>query len=428
MVALALSVAPHAHADQTAPPAIFQAAEHTTLSDLERAVQAGAPNLVAARREVALAESAARQARLLGNPSVDVAWSTIPVGQTTPPDLPNPLASVPSYGVGLGYTFPLAKRAPRRRQADAVAQGARAQLDFSVRDHALALAEVLGGLATATLRREGIADLLAGGQRAVELAEARLASKFGTPLDVDQIRIEVERTSLLLSSAESEIKAGLAACAELVGAPCESFPDAAAARTFLTRWLSAQPVQDPAALEQRADLRALRAYSEAAYAERQLAEAERIPDPTLRLGYLHDRFVISGNQRNSLNVAVSMPLPTFDRGQVRRQAAEASRRHLDEERARRLAVATSRIPVLRDRLELSRGRCTRLHDQVLPQARAVLTNLEKAVENRLLPLTQVIQSRRIVSELFIEEAESCGDAYVAALELVRETYSKGDVP
>jgi hypothetical protein len=61
----------------------------------------------------------------------------------------------------------------------------------------------------------------------------------------------------------------------------------------------------------------------------------------------------------------------------------------------------------------------------LPQARAVLSDLEKAVENRLLPMSQVIQARRVVSELYIEEADSCGDAYVAALELFREIPAEG---
>ena len=122
-----------------------------------------------------------------------------------------------------------------------------------------------------------------------------------------------------------------------------------------------------------------------------------------------------------------MPLPTFDYGQAQKQSAESSSRFLAEERGKRLSVARVRIPVLRQRHELSLQRCQRLSGEIIPKARAVLTNLEKAVENRLLPLTQVIQARRVVSELFIEEAQSCGDAYVAALELVREMPSEGVV-
>jgi len=420
-----LAMAAHARAEDS-PNLPFRADAQLTLATLTQAVRDRAPSLAAGRRSVALAEADARQARLYANPSLDAAWSTIPVGRTNPTDLERPLANVPSYGIGLGYTVPIGKRAPNRRRADAVTQGSRAELEYQTREQALQLAQVLGELATATLRREGVAELVAGGRRAAELAEARLRAQFGTPLDVDQLNIDVERTEQLLSGADGDILENLSACASLVGRPCEGFRDASEARAFLGDSLTQNDL-DPADVAQRADLRALAAYGAAASAARDLADARRIPDPTVHVGYLHDRFTVSGNQRNSMNLSVSLPLPVFDRGQGELAAAEASLRHLNEERSQRLAVARARIPALRQRRTLSLMRCRRLEAQVIPQARAVLTDLEKAVENRLLPLTQVIQARRVVSELYIEEADSCGDAYVAALELVREIPAEGAV-
>jgi cobalt-zinc-cadmium efflux system outer membrane protein len=107
---------------------------------MERAVQAGAPTLAIAEREVAVRDADARQARLLDNPSLDAAWSTLPVGRTNPSDLSRPYANVPSYGVGVSYTFPIAKRGPRRGRADALLQGARADLEFAARELAIELA------------------------------------------------------------------------------------------------------------------------------------------------------------------------------------------------------------------------------------------------------------------------------------------------
>lgn len=422
LVTLTLSLVARAEEAPVGTP--FRVSEHLTMLALTEAVRAGDPELAVARRTVALSDADARQARLLGNPSLDASWSTLPVGRTTPRDLDRPYANVPNYAVGLGYTFPIGKRAPNRRRADAVAVGTRAELDYRVREQALALAEVLAGLATATLRREGVAALVASGLRAAELAEARLRAQFGTPLDVDQLRIEVERTEQILSGADGDILHNLAACASLVGRPCESFPDAASARAFLAQSL-AQNDLDPSDLSQRADIRALAAYERAAGASRDLADARKIPDPTVRIGYLRDQFVVSGNQLNSVNVGVSLPLPVFDHGQGERQSAEASLRHLEEERAQRLSVAKARIPALQQRRTLSLARCSRLEREVLPEAHAVLSDLEKAVENRLLPLSQVIQARRVVSELYIEEADSCGDAYVASLELFREIPAEG---
>jgi cobalt-zinc-cadmium efflux system outer membrane protein len=419
-----LAVSPTTRAEDVAGGVPFRVGEHVTMAELTEAVRAGDPELAAGRRSVALSDADARQARLLGNPSMEASWSTIPIGRTTPRDLDRPYANVPNYAVGLGYTFPIGKRGPNRRRADAIAQGTRAELDYQVREQALSLASVLAGLASATLRREGVAALVASGVRAAELAEARLRAQFGTPLDVDQLRIEVERTEQILSGADGDILHNLAACASLVGRPCESFHDAASARAFLAQSLAENEL-DRADLSQRADIRALAAYENAASAARDLANARKIPDPTVRLGYLRDQFVISGNQLNSVNVGVSMPLPVFDHGQGERQSAEASLRSLEQERTQRLTVAKARIPALQRRRTLSLARCQRLETQVLPQARAVLADLEKAVENRLIPLSQVIQARRVVSELYIEEADSCGDAYVAALELFREIPAEG---
>jgi cobalt-zinc-cadmium efflux system outer membrane protein len=398
----------------------FRANEHLTLADLTRAVEAGAPELAQNRRQLAMARGESAQARLFSNPTLDAQWGTLPVGVTNPHNLGRPYANVPNYQIGVGYTFPWRKRAPRRERAEAIARGVQAELEFSTRDRALELADVLGRVATATLRREGIADLIAGGRRATDVAEARLRTGFGTPLDVDQLRIDVDRTEQLLSGAESDILENLAACASLVGMPCERFPDARAARAYLQAWLGHADAPDHSALGERADLRALRSYADAANAESQLADAAKLPDPTLRFGYMHDRFTIAGNQLNSLNLSVSVPLAVFDHGQGQKQIAEASHRYLVEERAQRLRVANARIPALLDRHALSLARCQRLEIELIPRARGVLDELEAAVQSRLLPVTQVIQARRVVSELFIEEADSCGDAYLATLELARE--------
>jgi cobalt-zinc-cadmium efflux system outer membrane protein len=386
---------------------------------LEKLVRTYSPALRSPARDAALAEYAVAQTRLYDNPTLDGAWATVPVGKTNPEDLSRPFANVPNYAVGLSYTFPVKKRAPRIERAQAVAAGTRASLDAVCRDNALDLADILGELATATLRREGIGDLVNGSKRAVELAEARLAAKFGTPLEVDRLTVDLQRTEQLLLSIEADIRGSLAECSRLVGTRCENFSDGKSARAYLARWLAPSSSSE-AQLEHRPDLRALSAYIDASRADARLAEAEAIPDPTVRLGYLHDRFIISGNQRNSLNVGVSIPLPVFNHGQVHKRAADFARQSLHDEHEGRISSARARIPVLRERFQLQRERCERLTVEILPKGEAVLRDLDKAAENRLIPVTDVIQARRSVGELLIEKAESCGDAYAAVVELIRE--------
>src|SRR5207344_2030609 len=68
-------------------------------------------------------------------------------------------------------------------------------------------------------------------------------------------------------------------------------------------------------LERRPDLQALDAERQAAERDAALARGRAIPDLTLRVAYTHDRFVASGDNRNTLTFGVALPLPVFDRGQ-----------------------------------------------------------------------------------------------------------------
>lgn len=404
---------------------VFRAEPTLDYAHLEHAVRRSSPDLKPAQREAALAVLEVAQARMFANPTLDLSWGTLPVGRTTPSDLERPWANVPNYGVGVAYTFPILKRGPRQHRAAELARGAQAELDLSARELALALAAVLGDLATATLRREGMEELVRGGEHSVALASARLRAKYGTPLEVDRLSVDVLRSRQLLLGVTAEIDAALASCGQLLGTRCANFVDGTAARSYLERWTGSESV-DEGALAERPDLRALDARIAASHASAELAAAQAVPDPTLRLGYLNDRFVISGNQRHSLNLSLSIPLPIFERGKIQKRVADTARRHFAEERTRRVAAARARIPQLKERLVLQRGRCAAMTGEVLPQGRAVLRGLEKAAEARLISLGDVILARRTVSELLIEEADSCGDAYQAALELMREIPRKGE--
>jgi cobalt-zinc-cadmium efflux system outer membrane protein len=399
--------------------AVFQAPHASSLAALELAIEQGAPEVIAVQREAALSDAAARQTHLYNNPIFDTTYGTLPVGTSNPPGLPRPYANIPNVGLGVSYTFPLRKRGPRQREAAANARAAHADVDVTTRTLALELARVLGDLATATLRREGLVELEAGAERSLALAEARLSAQFGSGLDVDRSSIDSQRVKQQRIGTESEIRAQLAACASLVRRRCAGFADGAEALAFLHTWMDLAEAP-PARLSDRPDLRALAAQAAAADAALDLAKAEAIPDPTLRVGYLHDRFIVAGNQRNSFNVSVSLPLPIFDHGQAKQEAAKSAQRLLQLEREQRLSRAQQQAVLLAERSELARTRCERLEREVLPRARDVLTSLEKAEAARLVSLTDVIQARRTVSELLIEEAESCGDAYDATIALLRE--------
>lgn len=413
--------------DVTAAGAPFRPDAGTDLPALERLMAATAPDVEAARLDLDLARADLRQSRLLPNPSLDVGWGTIPVGPLNPPDLGRPLARVPNYAVGVSYTIPVGKRRPAIARARELEAAAEARVRLAVRALSLRLASLLGELAVVTLRSEGIRNSLEDAERAVHVAESRLASGFGSPLDVDRLRIELSRSEQLLRSAESDATALIAACAGLVAHPCEGFRDSGEARRFLVAWLGTRETTREA-LARRPDLEALAAEARAARAEERLGRAARLPDPTIRLGYLHDRFLASGAQMNSLNVSVGFPLPLFDRGQALVDAARARQARYAAERQRRIVASEARITALSRRVEAQRARQRVLSEELLPRAQAVLDTLEKAAETRLVSLADVIQARRTMSELLIEEADSYADAFSASIALIAEQPPEGRSP
>ncbi len=401
----------------SATPESFQPSADIRLDDLELVVSEAAPDLENARLRVDLATAGVRQSRLLPNPSVDMGIGTLPLGTTNPPDLERPLAHVPNYGVGISFPVQIAKRGPRIREARALERGAKAELEAVTRSQALELATTLGELATATLRREGFEQVVVDAERSVAAAELRTELTYGASLDVDRLRIEVSRAEQAVLVARSDIAAALARCAVQLARPCEEFATGKDARAYLEGWIDAPAGADD--LGERPDLRALSEYAEAAKAARSLARAQRIPDPTVRLGYLHDTFVISGNQMNSMSISLAFALPVFDRGQARRQAAEARMRRLTREHDKRLAAAQMRVPALTLQLDIDRERQVQLTDEALPAARTLVDDLERAVEQRLTSIADVVQARRTVRELVLDEADAYAAAYTARLELLR---------
>ena len=57
---------------------------------------------------------------------------------------------------------------------------------------------------------------------------------------------------------------------------------------------------------------------------------------------------------------------------------------------------------------------------MLPRARAVLKDLERAVSGRLIPVTDLIQARRTLGELLLQETDALSDAFRASLDLMGE--------
>lgn len=389
------------------------------LPALIQAVRDHSPVLQDEHLQVELAAADLRQSRLVENPVLDGAVGTIPVSTPNPPDLPNPLSNIPNYGVGLSLHPALGRRGPRIAQSAALLDAAEARRRFATRAEALRLLRTLGDMATAILRLSANQRLAVQSRGALHIARERVRTGFGPPLDADRAEIELLRIEQQVAADQGDLLAAQAACASVVGMRCGAFDGEATARRFLDVWIGRSETV-PTQLEDRKDLVALLMQKRAALAEERLAYAQLIPDPTLRFGYLYDRFVASGNQQHSVSVSLSLPLPLFDHGQAAAQAARSRQHRLDTHRSLLYTAGQAKILSLRQALLVGRQRLGVLQEQVLPRVQAILRNVTRAFEARAVPLTDVIQAQRSLDELLLQEASALGDVFRLSADLIEE--------
>lgn len=405
---------------------VFQPRAESDLAALEAVVRERSAALQEEHLAVELEVAELQKSRLFENPVLEGSVGTIPLGQPNPPDLMEPLANIPNYSIGLSLHPDLLRRRSRIQQAESELVAATERRRFAVRGQALRLLRALGDMATATLRYGADQHLLLQARGALLVARERVRTGFGPPLDGDRAEIELMRLEQQVAADQAEILAAQAACAAPVGSRCAGFPDEAEARRFLDTWLRRGAATgpdrpgEPVALYQRPDLLALMAQHDAASAEERVARAQRLPDPTVRVGYTYDTFVVSGNQRHSLNVGLSLPLALFDRGQAEAMAARAKQHRLHEQRRLTLAGAEAKVTVLRQALLVGQQRLSALQQQVLPRVQAILRNVGRAFEARAVPLTDVIQAQRGLGELLREEAATLGETFRVTVDLIEE--------
>ncbi len=390
--------------------------------DLVQLLWSRSPDLVAARAKIGQASADVTRAKLFPNPGFDFQWGTIPIGPTNPVGL-DKLADVPSYAFVLSQAVEIGKRGPRQDATRSARDAAMLDALEILRQRWFDLQERISEVATAEIRVGALAETVRDAQRLADLQRDRQQRGDIAGLDVDRAVLEAEKYGSNLGQEQEKLSAALLLCAQTVGVTCLPFGSIDAARVFLARRLAARPA--PLDLDQRPDLRSLQAQEAAARSSLTLAERRWIPDPTFRLGYVLDQFVIAGNQHQSLVLGVSIPLPFFDHGQAEAQAASAQAAAALE------AEVLLRAAGVRDvsSLELQRGaalaRRQRLQERTLPLARDVVQRLETAVTRGGAPLPDLLLARRTLGDLQLDAADL--DLFAFHL-TVAEARAAGELP
>jgi outer membrane protein, heavy metal efflux system len=373
----------------------------------------------------AIAKTDIEQAKLHNNPQLDATWGNLPL--IAYGSIANPWLNTPNYGVGVSYQFPIGKRSPAIRRAEALAASAGFTARDTLRHVTLIVARSIAAVGVAQLRVVGLHEEVTDQQDALALTKSRVKAGFGALLEVDRLEIELDRLQQQEAAATADMEASLAACAALLRMPCTPFTDVASVRTFMRRWDEAALLQVPrpdrpaSAVELRPDVLALDASGRAANEDLVLARARAIPDPVVRIGVTRDAYFDGGGLPLSAALSVSLPLPIFDSGQAMKTSAALRIAAVRDQRQLLLGHAQERMTTLIDTLNNRTARRNAIESVVLPKAQRVIDSLAKSAAERLIPLNDVIQARRTYAELLLQEADSYSDAFEASLALLEET-------
>ncbi|HET9156444.1 MAG TPA: TolC family protein, partial [Myxococcaceae bacterium] len=336
------------------------------------------------------------------NPGFDFQWGTLALGPTNPPGL-DKLRDVPNYTFTLNQPFEIAKRGPRQAATRAARDAALFDAVEILRQRWFDLLERISEVATAEIRVGALEDTVRDAQRLADLQLERQRRGDIAGLDVDRAVLDAEKYASNLGQERERLSAALLLCSQAVGLPCRAFGSPDAARAFLSARLSVSP--PPANLDARPDLRSLQAQEASARSSLALARNRWIPDPTFRVGYVLDQFIVAGNQHQSMFVGVSMPLPFFDHGQADAKAASAVAEAAGQAQLLLRAASVRDLASLEQQRTAALARRSRLMERTLPLARDVVQRLESAVTRGGAPLPDLLLARRTLGDLQLDAAD-----------------------
>jgi cobalt-zinc-cadmium efflux system outer membrane protein len=412
---LVLSVLPRAA--EAAAGGVLDLSQMPSDADLTSALWQHAPDLVDSRTQIEKQAAALQKSHLWPNPTLDLSANTLPIGATTPSDLDHPLSNVPNYATAISELIEIGKRDPRQRVAAAALETAVHEGRDALRTHWSDLLDKIGAVGGAEIRVAALTDLVSDADRLAEVETKRTGQGDIAALDADRAKLDAERLHSNLVQERQALRTALLECSRTVGLPCEPFGDPAKVASFIAAHVAlARTVTSP---EQRPDLQALQSRTVGAQAALDLAHAQAIPDPTLRFGYTYDNFVAAGNQRNSVFVGVSLPLPIFDHGQADAREALAELDGARQARARLLAQALTDTDTLRGQVDALVERRRELRERTVPLAQSVVEQLQRSVNAGGSTLQDLLTARRTLGDLLLDAADADHAALSAAAELSR---------
>ncbi|AJY69644.1 RND transporter [Geobacter sulfurreducens] len=360
--------------------------------------------LKALRAEMEVARAGLERAVLFPNPTLELSGDTGALTGSTDESV---------VSVGLSQEFLTGgKRSKRQTVAERETEEVHHQVADRERLLTLEVKSTFYELTLAQKRRELAQRAIDLNGKLLEIARERLAAGDIPELEVNLARVEVARSEGRKIEAERGLNPLLARLRTLLGLPVGD--DVNFDGTVERRPLAISPDElTRLALENRPDLKTFEAARAKGDAAVELAEAERIPNVTLGLGYAHERSVDATGveeektRDNLLGVTISIPLPVFDRNQAgirearaRKQSAENRLEFARASVAREIEGDYARLAAAEKALDL-------YATGILPQLEENLKLVQEAYQLGEVGILSVIEEQKKYIEV--------NDGYLAAL-------------
>jgi len=421
-LALGLSLSPAARALESkgvAAPAVARTASaHRLLRDPEGLASwlAGQnPYVRAARARAHQAQSDVASTHLFPNPVLDASLSNVPITTTNPPGLT--FGETAIFGVGLSETFELGKRGPRQDAAALRERAARLDVTSTLTDRVTTARDALGAAVHLGLRLGILQESLTDAERAAALEHTRLEQKALSGMDYDRLLLDLAGLKSEFARNQAEYTAARAECRAALGADCDL---GGVTDDDLDDALPLAPgAESEDRLNARSDLRSLELQASAARRDADLASNRAIPDVTARVGYVHDRFVVSGDNMNTLAFGLALPLPVFDHGQHDSRKATEHAIELEDERRALFADARAELDGLLSRKAALEANIEVLTKETLPRSDAVLSAAEQAFHQGGASMTDFLLARRTHIALTLTRLDQRFELFAVKNELHR---------
>ncbi|HMV46167.1 MAG TPA: TolC family protein [Blastocatellia bacterium] len=374
--------------------------------------------LLAARQTLEIAKGRLLQAGLRPNPSIGVEQTT---------DYLTGRSGEGNTGVGVTQVFELGGKRSKR-VAVAQLEYDRAVADVRALERQIA-AEIRSAYAQAlaAARQLDIAErLIALDQELARVTEARLKEGDVAPLDLNLVRVEVDRLHAQSVQSRADLTAQLVTLQTLAGfEPTEPLTLAPALERPPSLELTVAAATE-IALRERADLQAARIAEELGDARISLAESQRTPNLAASVRYSRSRSVFDNTPIGVLNdvdhlltagLSIEIPLRNRNQGEIaaavgERAQAKYRREFVEAIVKRDVALALNRYTAAAQSLAIYGG-------QVLPRAEENLKTIRAAYGFGEMPVMEVIAEQRRLVENQTQYNAALRDYYTSLAELER---------